>query len=71
MLAVSLCFSAYILSYNPEPDNLTERIEHVEAEVQALRFELSVYKSEIWDRTRPFDHVIPISGGFLGIRKEE
>ena len=70
ILALSLCISAYILSYNPEPDNLIERIEHVEAEVRALRVEMIGYKAEIRERTRPYTHIIPVSGGFLGVRKD-
>lgn len=70
ILALSLCVSAYILSYNPKPDNLIERIEHVEAEVRALRTEFIGYKAQIWERTEPYTHVIPIDGGFLGVRKD-
>ncbi len=71
ILALSLCVSAYLLSYKPEPDNLIERIEDVETEVQALRVEWIGYKAEIWERTSPFTHIIPIDGGFLGIKEEE
>ena len=69
ILALAICFSAYILSYNPEPDNLIERIESVEAEMQALRVEFIGYKAQIWEMTSPFTHIIPVSGGFLGVRQ--
>ena len=69
ILALSLCASAYILSYKPEPDNLIERIESVEAEMQALRVEMIGYKAQIWERTQPYTHIIPIDGGFLGVRQ--
>ena len=67
ILTLSLCFSAYMLNRNPEIEDLIERIEHVEAEVRALRVEMIGYKAVIWERTAPFTHVIPVSGGFLGI----
>ena len=69
ILALSLCVSAYILSYNPKPDNLIERIESVEAEMRALRVEFIGYKAEIRERTRPYTHIIPVDGGLLGVRQ--
>ena len=70
ILALSLCVSAYMLNRNPEIDDLRCRIEHVEAEVQALRGEFIGYKAEIRERTRPYTHILPVSGGFLGVRED-
>jgi len=38
-------------------------------EIITLRKELATHKAQIEDMTRPFAHVIPIDGGFLGIRE--
>ena len=92
VLAVSLCFSAYILSYNPEPKNLIERIESVEADmvillkaveitvgnVARLETRFEVNNGNIKERLaelkelieREYSYIIPIDGGFLGIRED-
>jgi hypothetical protein len=45
------------------------RIRQVEAEVQALRTEWIGYKAVLWERTEPFKDILPVAGGYVGVRK--
>ena len=49
---------------------MEERVEALEAEVQALRTEWIGYKAVLWERTEPFKDILPVAGGFVGVREE-
>ena len=82
ILAVSLCTTAFILNRNFHGNALIKRIAKAEIEIVVLqdRFEISNKNAQmvidevkciVQEGYAPYSKIIPISGGFLGIRKEE
>jgi len=81
MLSVSLCTTAYILNRNFHDRTMIERIAKAEIKIYLLRnrFEVSDANARrVIDEVKkiaqegyaPYSHIIPISGGFLGVKKE-
>ncbi len=77
ILALAICASAFILSRNPEIDALEKRYYQLEVDFSRLerRYDELQAKcegviAEVREIvTTGFSHVIPISGGFLGVKK--
>lgn len=65
-----LSFAMVVQDYAEYKRASEHRIEAVEAEVRALRTEWIGYKAVIWERTEPFTDILPVAGGFIGIREE-
>ncbi len=76
IIALAICASACTLNSNPEIDALEKRYYHLEAQFRRLEFrydELQAKCEGVIEEVREivttgFSHVIPISGGFLGVR---
>jgi len=39
-------------------------------EIGHIRADLKIHKIEIKDMVRPYSHIIPVHGGFLGLRED-
>ena len=79
ILAISLCTTAYILNRNFHGNVLIERIAKAEIKIAVLqdRFERDQHHAQrvidevkciVQEGYAPYSHVIPIKGGFLGIK---
>ena len=82
ILAVSLVATAYILNRNFHGNVLIERIAKTEIKIAVLqsKFEESKKKAQmvidevkclVQEGYAPYDFIIPVSGGFLGIKEEK
>ena len=62
---------AMILDYTQgiEIEILELRVELLELKLTTFKADMREYKVEIDNKTRPYTHIIPISGGFLGVRE--
>ena len=71
MTAAIIVAPAMILDYRQgiEIETLELRIELLELKLTDFEVDMREYKVEIDDKTRPYDYVIPVSGGFLGVRE--
>lgn len=85
LLSVSLVVTAYILNRNFHGNVLIKRIERVELDMMALedRYDSSnrnarrvikevkrIVEEGYAHFYAPFSHIIPVSGGFLGLREK-
>ena len=76
IIALTICIWIVVFSPNPEIDALEKRYYHLEAQFRRLEFrydELQAKCEGVIAEVREivttgFSHVIPISGGFLGVR---
>lgn len=80
ILAVSLCTTAYILNRNFHGKVLIDRIERVERDMMVLedkydssnrnaRRVIKEVKRIVEEGYAPYDFIIPVSKGYLGIKK--
>lgn len=54
-----------------EIEVLEARIELLELKLTTFKADMREYKVEIDYKTRPYTYIIPVSGGFLGVRGEK
>ena len=82
MLSVSLCGTAYILNRNFHDYTWLRRIAKAEIEIYLLqsKFEesnrnaqrvIDEVKCIVQEGYAPYDFIIPVPGGFLGIREKQ
>lgn len=79
ILAGAICFPAFMLSHNPKVDALVERIERLELRMTRPENRFEANNSKIKEGfaelkellNREYTHIIPVSGGFLGIKKDD
>jgi hypothetical protein len=71
LLTITLIMLSISAHFVARMDTFDERLDQLEMEVRELEVEFIGYKAEIWERTREYSHIIPVDGGFLGVREDK
>ena len=77
ILALAICFPAFMLSRNSEIEELECRIQQVEREIAILQNRFKTNNAniqtgllELKGMLIEYNWIIAVSGGFLGVREE-